>query len=316
MPGVISAGQGHMVGVNCRGHVFCSRMGNSLQDRDLYATTDVVLGRVGRVWQVWYVLLPGPHVAGTRPRVIGGGGVPLVALEGGGGAFVESCPYGADGLAAAPYPCPRIRGFCLSLGEPWLPASLLPANGRHRRSDLLADPADSFVLVLPAWETYAWQNPPMLVGGALCLAEPSHACGWCPMPGRTLPCLWVVPYAWQNPPMLVGGALRLAEPSHACGWCPMPGRTLPCLWVVPYTRQNPPMLVGGALCLVEPSHACGWCPMPGRTLPCLWVVPYAWQNPPMLVGGALCLAEPSHACGWCPIPGRTPPCLWVVPYAW
>ena len=73
VPGVISAGQGHMVGVNCRGHVFCSRMDNSLQDRDLYATTDVVLGRVGRVWQVWYVLLPGPHVAGTRPRVIGGG---------------------------------------------------------------------------------------------------------------------------------------------------------------------------------------------------------------------------------------------------
>ena len=76
VPGVISAGQGHMVGVNCRGHVFCSRMGNSMQDRDLYATTDVVLGRLGRVWQVWYVLLSGPHVAGTRPRVIGGAGFP------------------------------------------------------------------------------------------------------------------------------------------------------------------------------------------------------------------------------------------------
>ena len=73
VPAVISAGQGHMVGVNCRGHVFCSRMDNSLQEWDLYATTDVVLGRVGRVWQVWYVLLPGPHVAGTRPLVIGGG---------------------------------------------------------------------------------------------------------------------------------------------------------------------------------------------------------------------------------------------------
>ena len=76
VPGVISAGQGHMVGVSCRGHVFCSRGGNSLRDRDLYAATDVVLGRVGRVWQVWYVLLPGPHVVGTRPRVIGGGGFP------------------------------------------------------------------------------------------------------------------------------------------------------------------------------------------------------------------------------------------------
>ena len=74
VPGMISAGQGHMVGVNSRGHVFCSRGGNSLRDRDLYATRDVVLGRVGRVWQVWYVLLLGPHVVGIRPRVIGGGG--------------------------------------------------------------------------------------------------------------------------------------------------------------------------------------------------------------------------------------------------
>ena len=75
VPGVVSAGPGHMVGVNCRGHIFCSRLG-TLQDRDVYAATDVVLGRVGRVWQVWYVLLPGPHVAGTRPRVTGGAGFP------------------------------------------------------------------------------------------------------------------------------------------------------------------------------------------------------------------------------------------------
>ena len=26
------------------------------------------------------------------------------------------------------------------------------------------------------------------------------ACGWCPMMGRTLPSLWVVPYAGRNPP--------------------------------------------------------------------------------------------------------------------
>ena len=26
------------------------------------------------------------------------------------------------------------------------------------------------------------------------------ACGWCPMPGGTLPSLWVVPYAGRNPP--------------------------------------------------------------------------------------------------------------------
>ena len=76
MPGVVSAAQGHMVGVNYRGHVFCSRLGNSVQDQDVYAATEVVLGSVGRVWQVWYVLLRGPHVAGTRPQLIGGAGFP------------------------------------------------------------------------------------------------------------------------------------------------------------------------------------------------------------------------------------------------
>ena len=149
------------------------------------------------------------------------------------------------------------------------------------------------------WTAQVFLPSQQFVSGALCLAEPSHACGWCPLPGRTLPCLWVVPYTRQNPPMLVGGALCQAEPSHACGWCPMPRRTLPCLWVVPYAWQNPPMLVGGALCQEEPSHAFGWCPRPSITLPCLWVVPFAWQNPPMLVGGALCRVEPSYACGWC-----------------
>ena len=38
--------------------------------------------------------------------------------------------------------------------------------------------------------------------------------------------LWVVPYAGRNPPMLVGRALCRAEPSHACGSCPMTGGTL------------------------------------------------------------------------------------------
>ena len=55
---------------------------------------------------------------------------------------------------------------------------LPPRGGQHRCSSL----------------------PLQLVGGALCRAEPSHACGWCPMPGGTLPCLWVVPYAGRNPP--------------------------------------------------------------------------------------------------------------------
>ena len=56
VPGFVSAGQGHIVGVNCRGRIFCFRLGNSLQDRDVYAAMDIVLGRVGSVWQVWYVL--------------------------------------------------------------------------------------------------------------------------------------------------------------------------------------------------------------------------------------------------------------------
>ena len=70
---------------------------------------------------------------------------------------------------------------------------------------------------------YAGWNPPARVGGALCRAEPSEACGWFPM----------VPYAGRNPPMLMGSSL----------WCPMPGGTLRCLWVVPYgalCRGNPP----------------------------------------------------------------------------
>ena len=54
-------------------------------------------------------------------------------------------------------------------------------------------------------------------------------CGWCPMPGGTILHLWVVPYAGRNHPALVGGALCRAEASDACGSCPMLGRALLCL---------------------------------------------------------------------------------------
>ena len=74
--GLVSAGQGHIVGMNCRGHIFFPCLGNALQDRDVYAAMDIVLGRVGRVWQMYNVLLPGPHVVGTRPRVLGAVGFP------------------------------------------------------------------------------------------------------------------------------------------------------------------------------------------------------------------------------------------------
>ena len=36
---------------------------------------------------------------------------------------------------------------------------------------------------------------------------------------------WVVPYSGHNPPILVGGALCLADSSCTCGWCPMPSKT-------------------------------------------------------------------------------------------
>ena len=89
---------------------------------------------------------------------------------------------------------------------------------------------------------------------------------------------WVVPYAGWNPPMLVGGALCRAEPSRGhtarrrgpehppfmrtrgspCSaqhmWSSLPSG----LWVVPYAGWNPPMLVGGALCRAEPSITGGW----------------------------------------------------------
>ena len=65
-----------MVGLNYRGHIFCSRMGNTLHDRDVYEATDIVLGKVGRVSQVWYILLRGQHVVGTRSRVLGTAGFP------------------------------------------------------------------------------------------------------------------------------------------------------------------------------------------------------------------------------------------------
>ena len=78
---------------------------------------------------------------------------------------------------------------------------------------------------------------PYLVGGALC--PPLITTGWCPMPGGTLPYLWVVPYVRRNPP----------RPHNA------PPPSLESLWVVPYAGRNPPILVGGALCRVEPSEA-------------------------------------------------------------
>ena len=52
---------------------------------------------------------------------------------------------------------------------------------------------------------------------------------------------WVVPFAGQNPPTHVGDALCRVEPSSTCGWFPMLGRILRCLWVAPCVKWNPPL---------------------------------------------------------------------------
>ena len=74
--GIVSAKSVHMLGLPSRGFIFCSRYGDSRAGRGLREAVELVLGRVGRVWQVWYVLLPRGDVIGTRPRVIGAGGFP------------------------------------------------------------------------------------------------------------------------------------------------------------------------------------------------------------------------------------------------
>ena len=189
-------------------------------------------------------------------------------------------------------------------------------GGQHRCSSL---PCSLWVV------PYAGRNPPMLVGGALCRAEPSHACGWCPMPGGTLPCLWVVPYAGRNPPMLVGGALCRAEPSmtrEGQGLVAKPPMMGPAAgtWRGSQTALSEPptggcheLLVGGALCRAEPSRRHdaqqrGPQHMPFRedrgAAPPRWTA-QVFLPSLQLVGGALCRAEPSHACGWCPMPGGT-----------
>ena len=147
---------------------------------------------------------------------------------------------------------------------------------------------------------YAGRNPPMLVGCALCRAEPSLTCvgrgpvAKPPVMGPAADTRRGSQTALSEPPtggcheLLVGGALCRAEPSRRHdaqqrGPQHMPFRedrgAAPPRWTAQVFLPSL-QLVGGALCRAEPSHACGWCPMPGGTLPCLWVVPYAGRNPP------------------------------------
>ena len=76
MAGIVSAESGHVVGLNSRGFIFCSKFGNMLNARDILEAAGVFLGRVGRVRQVWYVSLPKDDVISTRPRVLRAKGFP------------------------------------------------------------------------------------------------------------------------------------------------------------------------------------------------------------------------------------------------
>ena len=157
---------------------------------------------------------------------------------------------------------------------------LPPRGGQHRCSSL---PCSLWVV------PYAGRNPPMLVGCALCRAEPSMTCV-----GRG-------PVA--KPP-LMGPAAGTWRGSQTALSEPPTGDVMNYLWVVPYAGRNPP---AGMTPSKGAHNTCrfertGELPPRGgqhrcSSLPCsLWVVPYAGRNPPMLVGRALCRAEPSMTC--------------------
>ena len=142
----------------------------------------------------------------------------------------------------------------------------------------------------------------MLVGGALCRAEPSMTCvGRGPV--AKPPVMGPAAGTWRGsqtalsePPtggcheLLVGDALCRAEPSCRHDAQQRGPQHMP-------FREDRGAGTRVDSTVVAPSPAaCGWCPMPGGTLPCLWVVPYAGRDPPMLVGRALCREEPSLTC--------------------
>ena len=73
---VVSVEFGHVVGLNSRGFIFCSWFGDSRANRSIREEVELVPGRVGRVWQVWYMVLPRGEVIGMCLRVMVAEGFP------------------------------------------------------------------------------------------------------------------------------------------------------------------------------------------------------------------------------------------------
>ena len=77
VPNVVGAAVGHTVGVTANGHVFCTRFGHFWSGYAAEEIADVLIRRLQRVWQVWYLVLPPQDLVGTRPRVLGADGFPV-----------------------------------------------------------------------------------------------------------------------------------------------------------------------------------------------------------------------------------------------
>ena len=77
LPNVVGAAFGHTVGVTANGHVFCTTFGHFWSGYGAEEIADVLIRRLQRVWQVWYLVLPPQDLVGTRPRVLGADGFPV-----------------------------------------------------------------------------------------------------------------------------------------------------------------------------------------------------------------------------------------------
>ena len=77
LPNVVGAAVGHTVGVTADWHVFCTRFRHFWSGYGAEEIADVLICRLQRVWQVWYLVLPPQDLVGTLPRVLGADGFPV-----------------------------------------------------------------------------------------------------------------------------------------------------------------------------------------------------------------------------------------------